>query len=119
VQGQRFLQSMRLLRFNSNTGKAEPIDLTGSNLNFRIYRPQFDIELSLTHDASGKEFKKTITLTEDESAVLSRMSNDAERQAYVDGLPAAQAALQQLAVEAGLVTGNGHEKSAPKHEGDA
>lgn len=119
VQGQRFLQTMRLLRFNSKTGKAEPIDLTGSKLNFLIYRPQFNIELSLTHDASGKEFKKTITLTEDESAVLSRMSNDAERQAYVDELPAAQAALQQLAVEAGLATGESHEKSASKLEGDA
>lgn len=109
VQGQRFLQTMRLLRFNNKTGKAEPIDLTGSKLNFRIYRPQFDVELSLTHDASGKVFKTTITLTEDENALLSRMSNDAERQAFVNGLPAAQAALQQLAVEAGLVKGEGHE----------
>jgi len=102
VQGQRFHQSMRLLRFNNNTGKAEPIDLTGSKLNFRIYRPKFDVDISLTHDASGKEFKKTITLTEDESAELSRLSNDAERQAYVNGLPEAQDALQQLVIEAGL-----------------
>ncbi len=109
VQGQRFLQSMRLLRFNSKTGKAEPIDLTGSKVSFRIYRPQFNIELSLTHDASGKEFKKTITLTEDESAAFSHLSNDAERQAYVSGLPSAKIALQQLAIEAGIVTGGGHE----------
>jgi hypothetical protein len=109
VQGQRFLQTMRLLRFNNKTGKAEPIDLTGPKLNFSIYRPKFDVEVSLTHDASGKVFKTTITLTEDESAMLSRMSNDGERQAYVNGLPAAQAALQKLAVEAGLAKGEGHE----------
>lgn len=105
VRGQRFLQTMRLLRFNIKTGKAEPIDLTEYKLNFQIYRPKFDIELSLTHDASGKELKKTITLTEDESAVLSHMANDAERQAYVERLPAAQVALQQLADEASLITG--------------
>ena len=120
VKGLRFHQTMRLLRFNNKTGKAEPIDLTGSKLNFRIYRPQqFDVELSLTHDASGKVFKTTITLTEDESALLSRMSDDTERQAFVNGLPAAQAALQQLAVEAGLAKGEGHEKITSKLEGDA
>jgi hypothetical protein len=119
VKGQRFYQTMQFLRFNSKTGNVEPIDLTGSKLDFRIYSPKIEIEISLTHDASGREFKKTITLTEDESALLSRMSNDAERQAYVNGLPAAQAALQQLAVEAGLVTGYENEKNVQKLEGDA
>lgn len=108
VQGQRFLQTMRLLRFNNKTGKAEPIDLTGSEVCFRVYRPKYDVELSLTHDASGKVFKTAITLTEEERALMSRMSNDVERQAFVNGLPAAQAALQQLAVEAGLAKGKGH-----------
>jgi hypothetical protein len=102
VQGQRFHQTMRLLRFNNKTGKAEPIDLTGPEIRFRIYRPKYDVELSLTHDASGKAYKTEITLTEEEIVILSRMSNDEERQAYVNALPAAQAALQKLAVEAGL-----------------
>jgi hypothetical protein len=102
VQGQRFHQTMRLLRFDCKTGKAESIDLAGSDVRFRIYRLKYDIVLSLTHDASGKMYKTEITLTEEESSILSRMSSDEERQTYVNGLPAAQAALQQLAVEAGL-----------------
>lgn len=102
VQGQRFHQSMRLLRFNKATGSAETIDLTGSEVRFRIYKPKYDIELSLTHDASGKTYKVEITLTEEESLLLSRMLSDVERQTYVNSLPAAQAAFQQLAAEAGL-----------------
>ena len=105
VQGHRFHQTMRLLRFDKATGKAKPIDLSGSEVKFRIYKPKYDIELSLTHDATGKTFKTEITLTEEESFILSHISSDKERQAYVDGLPAAQAALQQLAVEAGLSKG--------------
>lgn len=105
VQGHRFRQTMRLLRFDKATGKANPIDLSGAEVKFRIYKPKYDIELSLTHDATGKTFKTEITLTEEESLILSHMSSDEERQAYVDGLPAAQAALQQLAVEAGLSKG--------------
>lgn len=102
VQGQRFRQTIRLLRFDHETGKATPVDLTGSKINFRIYRPKYDIDLFLTHDATGKEFKTTISLTEQESLVLSRMSSDAERQAYVNTLPSAQVALEQLAIEASL-----------------
>lgn len=105
VQGHRFQQTMRLLRFDKATGKAKPIDLSGSEVKFRIYKPKYDIDLSLTHDASGKTFKTEITLTEEESLILAHMSSDEERQAYVNGLPAAQAALQQLAVEAGLSKG--------------
>ena len=102
VQGQRFQQTMRLLRFAHQTGKAEPIDLTGSEVRLRINRPRFDIELCLTHDASGREFRTTVSLTEEESLLLSRISNDSERQAYVKALPSAQAALERLAIEAGL-----------------
>jgi hypothetical protein len=106
VQGQRFHQSMRLLRFNSTTGKAEPIELTGSEVRFQIYKPKYDIELSLTHDASGKTYRTEISLTEEESLILSHMSSDKEREAYVDSLPVAQAALQRLAVDAGLSKGS-------------
>ena len=103
VQGQRFHQSMRLQRFNYQTGTVEPIDLTGSQLKFSIYRPRYDIDLSLAHNASGAEFKRTITLSEDESETVSRLITDAERQAYIDALPSAQEAMRQLAIEAGLV----------------
>jgi hypothetical protein len=103
VQGQRFHQSMRLQRFNYQTGMVEPIDLTGSQLKFSIYRPRYDIDLSLAHNASGAEFKRTITLSEDESETVSCLTTDAERQAYIDALPSAQEAMRQLAIEAGLV----------------
>ncbi|HMV11764.1 MAG TPA: hypothetical protein PKD88_11580 [Nitrosomonas sp.] len=105
VKGLRFHQTMRLLRFNKTTGRAEPIDLTGLDVRSRIYQPKYDIELSLIHDASGKTYKTEITLTEEESLILSRMSSDEERRAYVNNLPSAQAALQQLAVGAGLPKG--------------
>lgn len=107
VQGQRFRQNMLLLRYNYTTGKADPIDLTGATACMRIFTPKHDIELSLTHEASGKVFRTTITLTDDESVELFLMSSDIERQAYVNSLPATQTALRQLAVEADLASGKG------------
>lgn len=105
-QGRDFRQTMQILRFDKATGKAKPIDLSGSKTELRFYKSKHDLELSLIHNASGKTFKTGITLTEEESLILSRMSSDQERQAYVNGLPAAQAALQQLAVEASLSKGS-------------
>ena len=102
VQGQRFRQTMRLLRFDMETGTATPIDLSGSDLKFRAYKPKYDFELSITHEASGKTFTTKIALTEDESLILSHIASDEERQAYVNSLPAVESALKQLAVEAGL-----------------
>lgn len=102
VQGQRFHQNMQLLRFDRTTGRAAPVDLTGHTVTGRIYQPKYDVTVSLTHDASGKVYTTEISLTEEQSHALSRMSSNEERQAFVNNLPAAQAALQQLAAEAGL-----------------
>lgn len=103
VQGLRFHQTMELLRFDNATGKATPIDLTGCEAIFRIYQPaEHDVDLYLTNDSSGKEFKTTISLTEDEILMLSRISSDADKQTYINSLPSIQFAFRQLAIDAGL-----------------
>lgn len=102
VRGQRFHHNMQFLRFDNATGKAEPVDLTGYKAEWRIYKPKYDVTVSLTHDATGRAYKTEIPLTEEQSLALSRMSSNEERQAFVNNLPAAQAAFQQLAAEAGL-----------------
>ena len=107
VQGQRFLQSMQLLRFNDVTGKAEPVDLTGATIRGAICKPSYEFEVSLTHDASGKEFKKSVLLTESESMELHALSTDAEREAFAFATQTARAALEELAVTAGLQRSSG------------
>ena len=102
VQGQRFLQSMQLLRYNPTTGKAEPVDLTGATIRGSIYKPSYEFEVSLTHDASGNEFKKTVLLTESESMELHALSTDEEREAFALNTQTARDALQELAASAGL-----------------
>lgn len=102
VQGQRYLECIRLQRFNYNTGTVEPIDLTGCQVRSRIYKPSYELDLWLTNDATGIEFKRTITLSENENEALSLLKTDAEQQAYVKSLPSAQEGLRLLAIEAGI-----------------
>jgi hypothetical protein len=104
VKGLRFHLAMLWQRYNYETGTIEPIDLTGSKVEMNIYRPRYEVDLSLTHKATGSKFKKTITLSEEESEILAGLHTDSERQNYVHSLPCAQEALQQLAAEAGLTS---------------
>jgi hypothetical protein len=87
-------------RLNYETGTVKPMDLSGSQLRSYIYEPGYQLNFSLRNDASGKEFTRSISLTEDESEVFSRLQSAEEKQAYVSGLPQAQEALRELIKEA-------------------
>jgi hypothetical protein len=100
VQGLRFNQVLSLRRYNYETGTVKPMDLSGSQLRSYIYEPGYQLNFSLRNDASGKEFTRSISLTEDESEVFSRLQSAEEKQAYVSGLPQAQEALRELIKEA-------------------
>lgn len=100
VQGRRFSPLMQLMRWNPTTSSAEPIDLKGGNALFRIYRPKFDFEVTLAHEASAREYKATVELTDEECQVLANLETEEEKNAYAMGIPAAQRALAQLAQEA-------------------
>jgi len=103
VKGLRFHLAMLWQRYNYETGTIDPVDLTGAEAEMNIYRPRYDVDLSLTHEATGAKSKKTVTLSEEESQILAGLRTDSERQDYVYSLPCAQEALQQLAAEAGLL----------------
>lgn len=100
VQGQRFKQRIQLLRFDSSTGTACPIDLTGSTAKFTIYRPKFEVDVLLKHQTTGKELKTMVSLSHEESLILAGLKSEEERQSYVWSLPSCQAALQELAGQA-------------------
>jgi len=104
VQGRRFMQSMQLLRWNPAAARADPVDLKGGKLHFSIYKPKYDFELALTHEASGKEFRTTVELTEEESQIMTSLESAAERAVYASGLPVTKAALEALAAQAGIAS---------------
>lgn len=106
VQGRRFMQLMQLVRWNPVAGCLEPVDLRGAKAQFRIYRPRFEVEIVIAHQTSGKEFRTTVELTDEEGVVLENLATEEERSAYVSSLPGAKAALRSLARQAGLIGGD-------------
>lgn len=102
VRGQRFRQTVQLLRFNQTSGKAEPVDLTGVTVRGAIYKPSYELDLSLFHEATGKVHKTTIALTEAESMDLCVLATEEEKNAFAMSTQSAKAALEELARLAGL-----------------
>jgi len=102
VQGLRFLQKFKLQQYNYSTGKVELMDLKGGHLEFSIYIPKYQLKLALKNDALGKEFRKTVTLNDEESRQFALLKTDREKKSFLDGLPSTKEALRELTFKAGL-----------------
>jgi hypothetical protein len=71
-KGVRFRQIARLMKFNPDTGRAEPMPLPeGAQVRMQICeRPRHQVDITLHQDESGHEFTRTVVLTADESEAL-------------------------------------------------
>jgi len=103
VKGLRFKQTHRLQKFNYTTGKIELKDMTGKHLQFTLSKPAtMEMDLTLKNESLGKEFKRKIILSAKECSELNSLQNVQEKEAYLENLPSAIEALQELTLEAGL-----------------
>ncbi len=76
LQGVRFRQTYCLMKFNPDTGRAEPMPIPdGTQVRMQIReRARHQVDITLRHDQSGREFTRTISLTADESELLDSAS---------------------------------------------
>jgi len=83
IQGVRFKMQQRLQRYNPSKGCSEPIDLTGSKLTFRIYKPTVKLDAVFTHNETGEKRRFSIDLTREQAEVLQALQSEDEKQAFV------------------------------------
>jgi len=104
LQGHRLYQIWRLRKFNYSTGKIEPKDLGGGHLVFRLFRPNYQFDLTLKNEALGKEFRKTFSLGEEHSKQIALLQTKEEKEFFIETLPSVQQARRELMIEAGIIT---------------
>lgn len=108
MRGVRFKQVLKLLKFDQALGRAEPIDLAGSELRSRIYTPSYSIDVQLKHPVSGRECPFTLELNEDESMEWHSLKTNEQRQSFMSELmEERREELQQLLIEALKGEGDG------------
>lgn len=83
IQGVRFKMQQRLQRFNPSKSCSEPIDLGGSKLTFKIYKPNVTLDAVFTHKETGEEQRFSVDLTPEQPDELEALQSEDERQAFV------------------------------------
>jgi hypothetical protein len=110
IQGVRFRLNFKLLKFDQALGQAEPIDLAGSELRFRIYEPSLNVQLE--HSVSGKKYSFTLKLNKDEAMEWHSLKTDEERQRFTIRFGNERRdELQRLLIEALKAEREGHGSS--------
>ena len=96
VAGRRFTHNLRIMRYNAALGKAEPVDLTGSDFRMNFYRPRVEVELCITDEESGREYKETIELLGAHAMKVEAIADEAEKMQYVLALAVGKAAMRRM-----------------------
>jgi len=82
VRGLRFKHHIKLQQYDANKGKSEPIDLSGSKLYYRVYKPSYSLDVMLKNQ-TGQELKATFDLTEEESLKWHSLETDEQRREFL------------------------------------
>ena len=96
VAGRSFTHNLRIMRYNAALGKAEPVDLTGSDFRMNFYRPRVEVELCITDEESGREYKETIELLGAHAMKVEAIADEAEKMQYVLALAVGKAAMRRM-----------------------
>jgi len=84
MRGLDLRQSMQLLRFENTLGRAVPIDLTGADMQFRVYKPpQHIVDVTMSHPKIG-EVATSIPLTDDENIAFHNIDSQAAHSAFME-----------------------------------
>ncbi len=78
ISGVRFQQNLLFKKYNYETEKVEPVDLTGCKIRGSIYKPKLVFEFEITDNTTGETFMKEIALSDEESQQYALLSSDKE-----------------------------------------
>lgn len=86
LRGLDFRQTMRLLRFDNELGRAVDVDLRGADVQFRIYKPPAQvIDFTVSHPKHG-DVTVSVPFSERENAKFHSLQTDSDRAAFNDEL---------------------------------
>jgi hypothetical protein len=99
VKGIDYTQAYQLKRYKYSTGQIEPIDISGADLRFCVYKPRYDLNIVATNNTTGQKITRTVSLDESEYNMVKSLPTDEEKDRYLMTLQQAQAAYQEIVKE--------------------
>ncbi|UWU69139.1 hypothetical protein [Bradyrhizobium sp. NC92] len=86
LQGLRFASHMQFRRFDVLEGRSSPVDLTGADISFKIYKPSYVFQITATPSAGGPSFTCSLELTEEQSLAFHQLKTDSERTEFLKAI---------------------------------
>lgn len=77
---------MRLLEFDNATQSAKPMDLTGAQVQMRVYQPKYTVNLTVSPPDGAEPFVIDLELTDEEAVEYHGLKNDEKRGAFAQKL---------------------------------
>jgi hypothetical protein len=99
IRGVRFTHRMRLQKYNYETGKVEPMDLSGGEVRLRFFKPPSELQVVLRNKRTDEEISRTIPLSEEQGLVYLKLKSDEQRQAFANTIAKENGVLDQIEQE--------------------
>jgi hypothetical protein len=99
IQGVRFKATFWLKKFNYQTGAIEPVDHSGAEMAFRVFKPLYNVDVCFTNDTTKEKLVRTLLLDEQESQDLLKCQTEQELAQFLGRLPKALQAIHELKQE--------------------
>lgn len=99
LRGVRFKQRCKIQRYNYDTGKIEPIDISGWKIQGHIYKPSYTVDYSLINNKTGEKIIKEIDLTDEQSREYFLLTSDNDRKVFLERIADDQGILKEIICE--------------------
>jgi hypothetical protein len=80
-RGLPWQQRYQIMKFNVHKRLAEPVNLKGANIQWRMYAPQYSFTVSIK-TKGGDEYEASIPASDEDSLAYSLLNSDAERKSF-------------------------------------
>jgi hypothetical protein len=101
IRGLRFTMSYKIQRYNYDTGQLEPVDLSGKELQYRIFEPKYKIDVVLKHPQTGDESTRNVILNPDQAEAFDKLDSAEARQKFLAETWQVRDAVARLVAAAG------------------
>lgn len=87
LKGYDFDMSMQFLKFNNQTKTIEPVDLTDTTINLRVFKPKpLEVDVKLVNHKTCKKVQGSIALTIEDTQTYEKLKTEQERREFVQNL---------------------------------
>jgi hypothetical protein len=92
--------TFQLKQYNPDTGRVEPVDLSGSEFEFTLRESPYQLTITLTHDATGHQIVRRVGLSDHEYEAVTSLRTSEHQNRYLMSLPAVKETYAEMAEEA-------------------